>query len=273
MCTLASPQQLSRFCLSVLVELSVVTPDSINRLTTDALRERVALIASDASSNTPRTHEKLVPYMTYGLLSRLRSEVDALGKVQPLHLPKQCLVGLTLASVTGMKVPSRQDAEYIGNAVDYQLRPFLKEVGKAKDAARKRAAREVRAGKEPEVTCSIESRRSRINCMFADTGERLTRSQFSTGFPYHPQIYLSISSQCPTKSVRWMLCTVGKFAIYRYSPTRARIPPTGGKRGNSVRTEYKPPKALRTQSLRTYVRKNVRMKCTIVLLSYYCSIA
>lgn len=135
-------------CVCVVAGQKDMPPEEVTALKEDVLRGRVALLANDP---TAAQQEKLVSFMTFGLLSRLQAAVYDVTKNEQLSLPRQSLQALVMASMTGVRTAiGRQEAEYIGNAIDYQLRNFHKELSKAKDAARKRAARAIQAGEKPE---------------------------------------------------------------------------------------------------------------------------
>ncbi|KAL1529928.1 hypothetical protein AB1Y20_000856 [Prymnesium parvum] len=87
-------------------------PEEVTALKEDVLRGRVALLANDP---TAAQQEKLVSFMTFGLLSRLQAAVYDVTKNEQLSLPRQSLQALVMASMTGVRTAiGRQEAEYIG---------------------------------------------------------------------------------------------------------------------------------------------------------------
>lgn len=84
-----------------------MTPSEVNGLSDASLRERVHALAN--SLNQPAQMPALVPFMTYGLLLRLHAEVVTIRAAGGCPWSKQALVGLVMASLTGVRLPSKAD--------------------------------------------------------------------------------------------------------------------------------------------------------------------
>lgn len=125
--------------------MSRMKPAQINEISDDVLHERVGLFAANPHA---QCRTALVPYATYGLVRRIQEEVTRLNKSGQCVWPKQVTVALALASVTGIASKSRDELEYIGNAVDARLRDYSKHLSKAKGASKKRAQRAQKSGRQ-----------------------------------------------------------------------------------------------------------------------------
>lgn len=119
-------------------------PCDVNEIAEEILVERARIVAYDPASTA--SLPALVPYATYDLVFRVHEVVARLNNAGHLPWNKQATVARLLASVTGVAAQSRQESEYIGNAVDARLRHYCRDLAKAKDADQKSLRRARKKG-------------------------------------------------------------------------------------------------------------------------------
>lgn len=171
-----------------------LSPAEINATREELLQERVRVFAELRPEDEPPKLPELVPYMTYGLLFRMHEAVAALNNGGKLNQPKQVVMAYSLASITGARLRSRSDAEYIGNAIDWKLRDHGKLMSRAVAASKKAAQRARKHGREPPVCRRLTELRERVYiCQYGATPLKLDATCLAPlearpqNIPIHPQ--------------------------------------------------------------------------------------
>lgn len=106
--------------------------DELNELSDEALRAHVEGVLRSLRDSSAPPMPQVAPFITNHVLLRLHNlvvSVRASSQVCP-GWSKQALLAYVVGVFTGVRV-SKSDAEYIGNAQDYFLRDYVKQVSKA----------------------------------------------------------------------------------------------------------------------------------------------
>lgn len=150
-------------------------PCDVNEVADDVLAERARTIAHDPT--TTDHLPALVPFATYDLVFRVHEAVARLNSAGRLPWNKQATVARVLASVTGVAAQSRQESEYIGNAVDARLRHFSRDMAKAKNTDQKSLKRARNKGLPPPSISRVKLLREQLYvCSYGGTPLKIPMS-------------------------------------------------------------------------------------------------
>lgn len=130
--------------------MAFTAPEQLNQISDDVLRAHVdATLLSLGPDVGYAVVPKVANFITADVLLRLHNMVAEKRRMGHSceGWSKQAVLARVVATFTGVKV-SKGDAEYVGNAQDYFLKDYVKQLAKAHKSALKAASRARKAGRE-----------------------------------------------------------------------------------------------------------------------------
>lgn len=126
------------------------TPSQLNQIKDDVLQAHVNAILNTLGDVNAQSPPRTSTFLTADILLRLHNIVATARRNGHLCAgwTKQAVLARVVGAFTGVRV-SRADAEYIGNAQDYFLKGYVKQLTKAQRAEARAISRALKASKEP----------------------------------------------------------------------------------------------------------------------------